>query len=91
MLIDTVHAAFKDRIVAFNRVGRDLTANILVAAMVHGVMAEEMSAKLAVPAALVRHNDTFALDVLFDDLRNLVKRRRVDMEAPGAATALDKR
>ena len=60
MLVDAFHAALEDRIVAFNRVGGDLAANVFLGAVVHGVMAHEVRAKLAVPAAFVRVDDALA-------------------------------
>lgn len=42
VLIDALHAALEDAVVTFNRVGRNVTANVFLFLVVHTVMAGEL-------------------------------------------------
>jgi hypothetical protein len=57
MLIDALHAALEDRVVALDGVGRNdvvaLAADVFVLLVVHGVMASEHGPDLAIPSALL--------------------------------------
>jgi hypothetical protein len=83
MLIDAFHAAFKDRIVAFNGVGGDVTANVLFNGVSDGLMARLLAANFFVDF-LISHEAAFAADVFANNRRNVGNRRAVDMEASRA-------
>jgi hypothetical protein len=74
MLIDALHSSLEDRIVALNRVGSDIAANIFIALVVHGVVAGEVLAHFVVPATFVGIDRGFAVHVGADDIGNFGKR-----------------
>lgn len=91
MLVNALHAALEDRIVAFNRIRGDFAPNVFVALVVHRFMAGEVLAHLIVPATFVGIDRGFMVHIGADDCGNLGYRMRVDLEAASCATALNKR
>src|SRR5260370_37427679 len=104
MLVNAFYAAFEDRIVTFNRVRGDdrallaigeaeygRIAHVLIAFVVHGVMAGEVLANLIVPAALIGIDRGFVVHIGAHNLVNLGHRTRVDMEATGGTATRDER
>ena len=108
MLVDALHAALEDRIVALNSVGGDSggfddgvairaflvgdfvpVADVLLFAVVHSVVAGKVLADFGINVGFVRHETTFALDILADDRGDLRNGRAVNMEATGRTAALD--
>ena len=90
MLVNALHAAFEDRIVAFHSVGGDVAANIFLGAVVDGIVAQEVRPELLVPSPFIGHDDAFALDVIANYLGHFVEGSSIDMEAAGRTAALDK-
>jgi hypothetical protein len=95
MLLSTVLIdAFMPRLKfdsSLNRVGRDLTASVLLLAVIDRLVAVELLADAFVEAGLIRHEVAFAADVSPQDRHNLANRRVVDVEATGRTAALVKR
>jgi hypothetical protein len=89
VLIDALHAALKDRILAFNRVRGDIAASIFLPAMIDRAMLGIFAANFLIVAGFVRMKAAFAADVLTQDRRNVGNRRALDMEAAGRGAALD--
>jgi hypothetical protein len=54
MLIDALHASLEDRIVAFNRVGGDIAANVLIGAVGDGLVAFELAADFLIDVGFRR-------------------------------------
>src|ERR1700735_668047 len=59
MLVDALHAALEDRIVALNRVRADVSPSIFISTMVDRIVAQKVSADLLIPAALIGVDDGF--------------------------------
>lgn len=68
MLIDALYAPLEDREVAFDRVRVDLAASVFASRVLHGRMLGEVTASLAVQAALVSEEPGVASDVRLYDL-----------------------
>lgn len=66
-LVNARKAALEDREVAFDRVRRDVAANVLIAAMRHGLMRRKLAVELAIRAELVRMDLGLTVHVLADD------------------------
>jgi len=103
MLIDALHAALEDRIVAFNRIGMDrfdvqpvgfvdpsFVANVLIFAVRDRAVTGKFIANAVVVLGLIGHHGRFARNVVAKDRRDVADRRAVDMEATGGTAALDK-
>src|SRR5579883_54 len=102
MLIDTLHAALKNRVVALNGVGVDrlnvelvaldpeLIANVLFRTMLHGLVASEVVRNIVVVLGFVGHDGRFARNVLAHDRHDVGDRIAVNMEAAGRTAALHK-
>src|SRR5579863_9689983 len=96
MLIDALHAALEDRIVAFGGVGVGVEAGhavgvaVFVAAMIDGRMVGELAANLGVMRRFVGHKVRLARDVLAHDRRDVRDGRAVDMKRTGRAAAFHK-
>src|SRR5271165_5369553 len=75
VLIHALHAALKNRIVAFDSVGVDdvrLTVpNVFIAGVLHSIMAGEDAAQRVVPSAFVGHHRSFFLNVSANDREQL--------------------
>ena len=73
MLIDAVHAAFENRIVAFDRIRIDLDSGltisvaVFVASMVHHVVFREVVAEMTIAAGFVGHQMGFAIKICVND------------------------
>ena len=65
-------------------------ANVFFFAVVDCIVASEVCADFRVDVGFIRHEATFAVDILANDRGNLSNRRGVNMEATCAAAALDK-
>jgi hypothetical protein len=88
MLVDALHAALEDRIVALDGVGVNLTTNIFFAAVVHAFVAGEVGANFKILTGFVGHQRGFTGNVGADNRSDLCNRSAVDMEAAGGAAAL---
>jgi hypothetical protein len=67
MLIDAFHATFEDRIIAFDSVGMDDTANIFIGLVADAFMAREMFTEREIMAAFVGHYRGFFRNIGLDD------------------------
>ena len=72
MLIDALHAAFEDRIIALDGVGRNefgpFPADVFIYRMIHGVMAGERLADLPVRVTLIGHHLRFLGEIGVNDV-----------------------
>lgn len=97
MLINALHAALEDAVIAFNRVRVDVHAGlsvriaVFVARMVHSVMLSKLVAKLAITRRFVSHNVAFATQIGANDWQNVFFLDAIDMEGAHRTTALHKR
>jgi hypothetical protein len=89
MLVDALHAALEDRIVAFNGVGVNFAANIFFAAVVYALMAGELGSNFKILTSFVGHQGGFLGDVGPDNRCNLRDSGTVDMEATGGTATLN--
>ena len=72
VLINALHAALKNREVAFNRISGHVAANVFLATMIYSFVAGKFSAKLFVPSRLIGHEAGFAGNVIAHDRRNII-------------------
>src|SRR6185312_8538650 len=102
VLIHALHAAFEDRIEAFDRIGMDgiehdlavhfpsLVSHVFVLAVVNAQVCRKVARDAWIPLSLVGHQRAFRIDVGVHDLAERRGCGPVDMEAAGGAPALDK-
>ncbi len=96
MLVNALHPALENAVVALNRVRADIAvavaADILVLAMVHAVMAGEIAVlvQIFVPTRLIGHHRGFMGDVGTNDRDERADRGGIHMPATGCATAFHK-
>jgi len=95
VLVNALHAALENGVIALKRVGMNLHAGLAVCVTVladgvaDGVVARILVAKLIVVLGLIGHNMSFARDVFTDDRQDSGCAGRVDMERTSASAALD--
>jgi hypothetical protein len=96
MLVDALHAAFEDAVVALDRVRMDLHARfavritVLIARVIHNAMRGELFANGHVATRFVGHQMAFAVEVRVHNRDDVLFRRRLDMERTSRTAALDK-
>src|SRR5260221_7626253 len=90
MLVDALHAALEDAEIAFNGVGVDLAANVLLGAMMDALVSDEVQASFLVPACLIGHEAADTVDVLGENVLDAFAGDAIDMDGAGFAAALDK-
>jgi hypothetical protein len=89
MLIDALHSALEDRIVALDRISVDVAvADIFVGAVLDGFVAGEPLTDVLVVTSLIGHQRGFAGDVIADDIVNLPDASVVDVKATRTTAAL---
>src|SRR6266852_5738952 len=91
VLVDALHAALEDAVVALNRVGVDPAANIFLLAVIDGIVARKLLPHLAVVGCFVSHQRALAGDVLANDRRDIRGSHAINMKTTCASAALDKR
>src|SRR6185437_11804989 len=89
MLVDALHAAFEDAVVAFNRVGVDVAvANVFVCGVLYRAVARKLLADADIMPGFVRHQMAFLGDVLAHQRHNVGDAGAIDMETTRTTTAL---
>lgn len=89
VLIDALHAALEDAVIALNRVGVDRAAPIFASPVADEIVPGEMLVEVCVLPRLIRHDRGFLGDVGAEDRHEVRRRRAVDMERPNHPAALD--
>jgi hypothetical protein len=89
MLIDSLHATFEDRIIAFNGVGVNMAANVFLLAVIYAFMARKFGADFEILASFVSHQGGFAGHIGTHDWRNVGNGGAINMETAGTAAPLD--
>ena len=92
MLVDALHAALEDRIVALDRVGADnpvaVVPHIFVIAVGDGFVAGKLLADVLIVSGFIGHQRAFARHVVANDVVDLCNAGFVDVETTRAAAAL---
>jgi hypothetical protein len=91
MLIDALHAALEDRIVAFNGVGMDDPTNVLANAVVDGLVHPIFFSERAVRLPIVADDESFLGNVGADDREQLTAGSSFHMKAAHSTAASDQR
>jgi hypothetical protein len=91
MLVDTLHAALEDRIVAFNCVGVDDPTHVFADAVIDGLMHPIFFPERAVSLPIIANDESFLGNVGADDREQLTAGSPFHMEAAHAAAASDQR
>jgi hypothetical protein len=82
------YASFEDRIIAFYGIGVNMTANVLLLAVIHAFVARKLGADFEILASFVSHQGGFASDVGANNGRDLRNGSAVDMETTGRPATL---
>jgi len=94
-LINPDHAAFENAVEALDSIGANahsgfaVCVTVLTARMIHNAVTGELMTETRVAVGLIGHDVAFARDVLANDRNNLFLGRVLNMEAAGAAFALN--
>jgi len=89
VLIDTLHTALENRIVALNGIGMYVAADVFFLRVIHSAMLGKFRADSAVMPCGVGHKAAFPRDVLADDWNDAADRVTVNVERAGRAAALN--
>lgn len=90
VLIDALHAALENAVVALKGVRVGIAPDILATAVCDELMAGENGAELRVLPSLIRHDGGFLGNVGAKDRHKVGGGRAVDVEGPDHAASLDK-
>lgn len=91
MLIDAFHATLEDRIEAFNGIGGDIAANVLVLRVIDGFVVPSVNLRdILIGVHLVSHQAGVLADVGADNRENVASAHAVNMEAAGGPATLRK-
>jgi hypothetical protein len=97
MLVNALHSALEDAVVAFHCVRIHLYARftigvaVLAARVINNVMLGKLIAKLGVPLRLIRHDVAFAVQIGANDRQNVLFLDAIDMKRASRAASLHKR
>src|ERR1700678_3810744 len=91
MLVDTLHSALEDRIVAFHRIGVDFAAHVLVALVGDAAVLGKLFANSPVMQRAIGHQAAFAFDVVAHDGNDAGDRMPVGMKRTGRAATFNQR